>query len=101
HTGPYLEHSHGEANLNLLKMARESLMLGLRTALSRAPKQNVRSCENKIPIKQNGRLQQITIEVAPFQVPPSREQFYLVLFTPGVSPEEERGKRALHKPLPR
>ncbi len=33
HTGPYLEHSHGEASLDLLKMAREGLMLDLRTAI--------------------------------------------------------------------
>ena len=35
-TGPFLEPAPGEASLNLLKMAREGLLYGLRTALHEA-----------------------------------------------------------------
>src|SRR5262249_30809724 len=37
-TGPYLEPAPGEASLNLLKMAKEGLLYGLRTALHAARK---------------------------------------------------------------
>lgn len=37
-TGDYLEHAPGQASLNLLKMVRESLVIGLRAVLNRAAK---------------------------------------------------------------
>ncbi|NLF37856.1 histidine kinase [bacterium] len=79
-TGPFLEHAHGEATLNLLKMAREGLMVGLRAAVGRAMRQNVHVREAAVPVKQNGGTVDVDIEVVPFQAPPSRERFYLVLF---------------------
>jgi two-component system CheB/CheR fusion protein len=80
HTGPYLEHSHGEASLNLLKMAREGLTLDLRTAVSKAIKQNARVRQEHAQVRQNGGTLDVTIEVIPFSAPPSAERFYLVLF---------------------
>jgi two-component system CheB/CheR fusion protein len=103
-TGPFLEHAHGEANLSLLKMAREGLMIGLRAAVTRAMKQNVRVREESVSVKQNGGFQAVNLEVVPFQVPPGRERFYLVLFelTPPVAKKPgrarvltERGRKAI------
>jgi two-component system CheB/CheR fusion protein len=88
-TGPYLEHAHGEATLNLLKMAREGLVVNLRAALARAVKQNARVREESIHVKQNGNLLEVNIEVVPFQVPPSRERFFLVLFETSAPPVTE------------
>jgi two-component system CheB/CheR fusion protein len=79
-TGPYLEHSHGEATLNLMKMAREGLVITLRAALARAIKQNARVREEGLRIKQNGGFMEVNVDVIPFQVPPSRERFFLILF---------------------
>jgi two-component system CheB/CheR fusion protein len=81
-TGPYLEHPHGEANFELLKMAREGLVLGLRTALSKAMKQDVRVRQEGARAKHNGGWIECSIEVIPFNVPPSPDKFYLVLFEP-------------------
>jgi two-component system CheB/CheR fusion protein len=95
-TGDYLEHSHGQANLNLLKMAREGLLVDLRTAVSQAMKQHVRIRREHVRVKQNGHYADIALEVVPFQAPPSRERYYLVLFEPAsrpLAPPEEQGKR--------
>ncbi|MDE3066862.1 MAG: hypothetical protein KGJ60_04840 [Verrucomicrobiota bacterium] len=81
-TGPYLEHPQGEASLNLLKMAREGLLLDLRTLTTRAIRQNVRIRQEVVSVKQNGHVLEVKLEVIPFQVPHSAERFYLVLFEP-------------------
>jgi two-component system, chemotaxis family, CheB/CheR fusion protein len=81
HTGPYLEHSHGEASLNLLKMAREGLRLDLRAAISKAIKHDVRVRQGA-RVKELGETSTLTIEVIPFTSPPATEKYYLVLFEP-------------------
>src|SRR5207245_1708463 len=73
---------HGEASLDLLKMAREELTLNLRTAVSKAIKTNTRT-------RQNG---DVAIEVIPYTVPPGEERFFLVLFQPTASVEPKAGK---------
>src|SRR5207249_8462202 len=40
HTSPYLEPAPGQASFNLLKMAREGLLMELRVAIDKARKQN-------------------------------------------------------------
>lgn len=97
HTGPYLEHAHGEASLHLLKMAREGLMLDLRTVVSKAIKLNTRCRQEGVRVKQNGDSLQVSLEAIPFTVPPSTEKFYLVLFEPvgiAVAPKSRTGKPA-------
>ena len=79
-TGEFLEHTHGEASLNLLKMAREGLLMDLRAATTQAMKQNTRIRREHVRVKHNGHSSEINIEVVPFQVPPTRERYYLVLF---------------------
>ena len=60
-TGTYLEHAPGAASLNLLKMAREGLMLDLRTVVSKAIKQNTRIRQPGVRIKLNGHTVEIAI----------------------------------------
>ncbi len=93
HTGPFLEHAHGEANLNLFKMAREGLAIALRAIFVRALKQNARLREEGIPVKQNGQVLDVNLEVVPFQIPPARERFYLVLFETSPPPGTESAGR--------
>lgn len=81
-TGPFLEHSHGEASLNLLKMAREGLSLDLRTVVSKAIKQNTRMRQENVRVRQNGDSIECSVEVIPFSPPPATERFYLVIFEP-------------------
>src|SRR5262249_19628418 len=66
--------------------AREGLLVDLRTAVTHAVKQNTRIRREHVRVKQNGHYVEITLEVVPFQVPPSRERYYLVLFEPTARP---------------
>lgn len=95
-TAPYLEHAHGEASLNLLKLARGSLVLDLRTAIHKAMKANARVRQAGLVVKTNAHSLEFAVEVIPFAVPPSSERFYLVLFEPSAAaaaPTERRVRR--------
>lgn len=81
-TTPYLEHPHGDASLNLMRMAREGLMLELRAAVTRADKQGHRVRQEHIRLRVNGHHRVVHIEVLPFTVPPSSERFFLISFEP-------------------
>jgi two-component system, chemotaxis family, CheB/CheR fusion protein len=79
HTSPYLEPAPGQASLNLLKMAREGLLMELRVAIDKARKQNAPVRRERLSIKQNGRMAQVTVQVIPMSGP-AGERNYLVLF---------------------
>jgi two-component system CheB/CheR fusion protein len=79
-TGPYLEHAAGSASLNLLKMARESLVLDLRTAISKSIKHDTPIRQDNVPLREGGKIRSVSIEVVPFKLAESTERFYLVLF---------------------
>jgi len=91
-TGLYLEHPHGEANLDLLKMAREGLLLDLRSVISKAMKQDTRARHEHARVKQRGFWLECSIEAIPFSVPPAADKFYLVLFD-SRPPAAEGGKK--------
>lgn len=99
-TGTYLEHAHGEATLNLFKMAREGLMPELRIAVTKTIKQNVRVRQEGLRVRQNGHFIECNVEIIPFSVPPGRERFYLVLFEPAsasVEASKGRGKKFIQR----
>ncbi len=96
-TGMFLEHSHGEATLNLLRMAREGLMPELRAAVSKTIKENIRVRQEGLRARQNGHFIECHVEIIPFTVPPGQEKFFLVLFEPAVPLPEERKKRKVPK----
>src|SRR3989454_4092789 len=79
HTSPYLEPAPRQASLNLLKMAREGLLMELRVAIDKARKQNAPVRRERLSIKQDGRMAQVTLQVIPMSGP-ARERNYLVLF---------------------
>lgn len=87
HTAPFLEHQHGDASLNLMRMAREGLMLDLRALINKAVKQNQRVRQEHVRVRTNGHYGYVHIEALPFTVPPSTERFFLVSFEP--APEEQ------------
>ena len=91
HTSPYLEPAPGAASLNLLKMAREGLLMELRVAIDKARKQNAPVRRERLSIKQDGRMAQVTLQVIPMSGP-ARERNYLVLF------ERVPPLRELHAP---
>ncbi len=65
HTAPYIDPSPGEATLNLLRMAKESLMLPLRRAVQKALESATPVHQQAGSIEINGRPEDVSIEVTP------------------------------------
>jgi two-component system, chemotaxis family, CheB/CheR fusion protein len=81
HTGRYLEPASGTASLNLLKMAREGLLLELRSALTEAKRRNTAVHKPSVQIKSSGGFREVDIEVVPLKPSPSSKAgCFLVLF---------------------
>jgi two-component system CheB/CheR fusion protein len=103
-TGPFFEHAHGEASLNLFKMAREGLTMDLRATVSKAMKQNARVRHEGARVKENGGFVEVAIEVVPFQIPLSRDRYYLVMLEPPgptFPREDKKGRQKNSKARPR
>lgn len=79
-TGVFLEHGPGLANLNLLQMARGGLAVELRALTAKAAKLKRAVSRDGVPMRMDGRSIVINVRVIPFDVPPSDERFFLVLF---------------------
>jgi two-component system CheB/CheR fusion protein len=77
-TGPYLEPAPGDPSLSLLKMAREGILYGLRTALQTARKRNATVRREGLRVRSNGSWREVDLQVVPLS---SGDRFhYLVLF---------------------
>ncbi len=76
-TSEYLEPPIGKASFNLLKMAKEGLMLPLRTAMEESKKEN-KTIRREIRMNHNGESRAVNLEVIPLKNLP--EACYLVLF---------------------
>jgi two-component system CheB/CheR fusion protein len=90
-TAPYLELSPGEPTHNLLKMAREGLIVGLGNAIRAARETNSMAREDGFRIEGSGQFREVAIRVFPFTgSSSSKERYFLVLFEEiernGVSP---------------
>src|SRR5262249_43147517 len=76
--GPFLEPAPGDPSLSLLKMAREGLLFGLRTALQDARKHRKTMRKSELRVRYNGGLRTVNVEVIPV-IAGDRDHF-LVLF---------------------
>src|SRR6185436_1189968 len=92
-TGAYLEPAPGEASLNLLKMAREGLLHGLRTALTVARKSRQRVRKSGLQVRAGNAWKSVSIEVLPLTS--GGRTHYLVLFE-----EDPRKRPSRAKPAP-
>lgn len=81
HTSPYLDPSPGHASLNVLRMAKESLVLPLRRAIETAAETNAPSRETDVEIEKAGDRERITMEVTPIPGVDADERYFLVVFT--------------------
>jgi two-component system, chemotaxis family, CheB/CheR fusion protein len=79
-TGRYLTPAPGRASLNLLKMAREGLLVSLRALLQRARREDTVVREEGVRIKTNGGYTDIALAVIPLGRPNTSERGYWVLF---------------------
>jgi two-component system CheB/CheR fusion protein len=104
-TGLYLTPAAGPASLNLLKMAREGLMVVLHTAVQEAGATREPVYKRAIRFRSNGEFKEVSLQVIPLSAPGgARDVFYLVLFerpggpqaalpelAPPVAPEKPSG----------
>src|SRR5215831_4536299 len=77
-TGAYLEPAPGEANLSLLKMAKEGLLYGLRTALHTARKTRNAVHKAGLQVRSGNGWKPVTIDVIPLAA--TGRVHYLVMF---------------------
>ncbi len=75
-TGAYLEPPTGKASFDVLKMAREGLMLPLRAAINQAKKENRAVRTENVRVLSNGKT--VNLEVIPLKN--LRERCFLVVF---------------------
>ena len=77
-TGVYLEPPSGKASFDVLKMAREGLMLPLRAAINKAKMQNKTARQENVQVNQNGNSRSVNVEVIPLKN--LRGRCFLILF---------------------
>jgi two-component system CheB/CheR fusion protein len=79
-TAPYLEHTAGEANLNLLKMSSGGLGVEVRKLIRRAKTTDGTVRSKTLQMGQNDAVREVQISVTPIKIAGSAEETYVVLF---------------------
>ena len=80
-TGPYIEPAAGSASLNLLKMARQDLLMDLRSVVHEAIKEHRPVRKEGVRIQQqDGSYRLVNLLVMPIAGANAAEPYYLVLF---------------------
>jgi len=97
HTSPYLAPAPGAASLNILKMAREGLLLPLRDAIEASKKTGQSTRKEGVRIKSNGLVRHVHIAVTPFTPPNSRQRLMLVLFEEAAASPLEKKEEPVPK----
>src|SRR5262249_54270363 len=101
-TSPFLEHSPGPANLNLLHMAKPGLVPDLRATIHRAMRTGQPARKERVFVKRDAHVAELALEVVPFKVPTSDINWALIIFSEPRPPEQQtisksrkkRGKRS-------
>lgn len=79
-SGKYLEVGPGEANLNLLAMAREGLRFELASAIKKAVTEDKEVRQNRLRVKTNGDEQVINLIVRPLSQDAAMKRLLMVVF---------------------
>jgi two-component system CheB/CheR fusion protein len=94
-TGQVLAPAPGKASLNLLKMAREGLLISLRAVLQKARKDDSPAYEHGVRVRTNGGYSEVSVSVIPVGRGNTGERCFWVLFEVG-----KHGKHAAHAQAP-
>ncbi len=104
-TGPYLEAAAGQPQTNVLKMAREGLLVPLKAALAEARKEKAPIRKHAVEVGERGAVVHCDVVVTPLtNWPGSKEPLYLVIFEELPPPPKEpavSGKRSSAQVLSR
>ncbi len=100
-TGTYLEPSPGEPSFHVLKLAREGLLHGLRTALQTARKTRRTVRKPGLRVRDGGKWHDVNVQVVPLIQ--QSQSHYLVLFEERrkagrPAPPGRRGRGAARRP---
>jgi two-component system, chemotaxis family, CheB/CheR fusion protein len=79
-TGLYLSPAPGKASLNVLKMAREGLLVSLRALLQKAKKEDAPVSEANVRVRSNGGFRPVAVTVIPIKRGGTQQRWYWVLF---------------------
>jgi len=102
----YLKLAPGRASLNLLKMAREGLLLDLRNAIGKAKKEDAGVRKQNIQIRSENAPEDktadtarlVNFEVIPIRIGGAKEMYFMIVFQD--SPAAPADKRALRHARP-
>ncbi len=89
-TSAFLEPPTGKASFDILKMARQGLMLPLRAAINQAKKDNKTVRRESVRVGQNGKARTVNVEVVPLKN--LRERSFLILFEDAEKATRVTGK---------
>jgi two-component system, chemotaxis family, CheB/CheR fusion protein len=92
-TGDYLAPAPGKASLDLMKMLRDGLVVGVRKALHQARTRNAAARADGLRLRAGEATRTVNVEVLPV-AQTGEESFYLVLFEEPGSAAELRGRLA-------
>lgn len=85
--GSYIDPSSGSASLNLLRMARQELLIELRIAVNEAMKKHCSVRKEGITLTANGNLSNVNLQIIPLPLPEHSNiatKSYLILFERGT-----------------
>ena len=98
-TGQYLTPSPGKASLNLLKMLREGLLVGVRGALHKARREEAPVREDGLRVKSNGGYRDVNVQVVPVKGSNAgNHPHYLVLFDEPAHQDKRLAPRVEEQP---
>ncbi len=96
-TSPYLEAAPGTASFNLLKMAREGLLVELRTAVQRAKKSGRPVRKEGLRIRQDNHSREVNLEVVPLKGDAGERHFLILFEEAGLRRRDARPDLAAEK----
>ncbi len=92
---PYLKFATGKMSINLLKLARDGLLMELRLALEKLKKHPRVMRKRTVPVKTGPKTLRIDFEILPLLKPHLKERFFLVVF--GRSQSKENSSSEIGK----
>ncbi|WPB82008.1 chemotaxis protein CheB [Archangium violaceum] len=100
-TGAYLEHPPGQPQANLLRMAREDLVVHLHEAIERAKAQSATVRKEGLRIQAGSEARVMALEVVPLALlPDSTERYFLIVFDETGTPTAEGERHAVQRVEP-
>jgi two-component system CheB/CheR fusion protein len=94
-TSAYLEPLAGPASLSLVKMARESLIWEIRSAVQKSKKTGLPVRRERIPIASNGKTREAAVEVIPLPAREGGDRNFWVVFKDGEEKPVHAGPPAI------